>query len=87
MGKVDLEILLMNTLKLTTGKVQDVVNTFMLENEYISIFCFTETKVEFLDFIPNGISIITKHRRLEDKKEDTEKGGLAIGYLTIDKKN
>ena len=72
----------MNTLKLTVNKVQEVVNTFMLENEYISIFCFTETKVECLDFIPKGISIITKHRRQEDKKKDTKKGGLAIGYLT-----
>ena len=49
----------------------------MMDKTYTSIFCFTETKVDSVDFIPVGLKIITKQRKKKDKKG----GDLAIGYL------
>ena len=42
--EMNLEILLVNTLTITATKVQTVIEDFMQEEIYTSIFCFTETK-------------------------------------------
>ena len=39
------EILLLTTLIITAVKVQAVIEVFIKGKDYISIFCFTETKV------------------------------------------
>ena len=74
---MNLEILLLNTLKITALKVQTVINKFMWNKPYTSIFCFTETKVDCINFIPVGLKMITKQRKKKEKKG----GGLAIGYI------
>ena len=75
--KMNLEILLLNTLTITALKVQTVINKFLEDKPYTSIFCFTETKVDCINFIPVGLKIITKQRKKKEKKG----GGLAIGYI------
>ena len=65
---MDVEILLLNTLTITANKVQEVINNFLQGETYTSIFCFTETKVDNLDFKPVGVKLITKHRKKGDKK-------------------
>ena len=45
------------------------------------MFCFTETKVDCIDFIPIRIKLYTKHRTRKEKKG----GGLAIGHLIDDR--
>ena len=62
------------------GKVQEITDTFLINKKYISIFCFTETQVDSIDFIPIGIKLYTKHRTKKDKKG----GRLAIGHLIDD---
>ena len=74
---MNLEILLLNTLTITALKVQTVINKFLIDKPYTSIFCFTETKVDCINFIPVGLKIITKQRKKKEKKG----GGLAIGYI------
>ena len=81
-GKVDLEFLLLNTLIITDLKVQEVSDKFLANKPYISIFCFTEIKVDCIDFTPIGIKIISKHRKKGEKKG----GGLAIGHIDDEKK-
>ena len=76
-GKIDLEFLLQNTLIITDLKVQEVSDKFLINKPYISIFCFTEIKVNCIDFTPIGIKIISKHRKKGEKKG----GGLAIGHI------
>ena len=73
---INLEILLLNTLIINATKVQTVVENFIRGKEYNSIFCFTETKVDSLDFEPKGIKIFSKHRKSKEKKG----GGLSIGF-------
>ena len=68
-GKIDLEFLLLNTLTITDLKVQEVSDKFLINKPYISIFCFTEIKVDCVDFIPIGIKIITNIGREEKRKE------------------
>ena len=80
-GKIDLEILLMKTLTITAKKVQEVIDKFLIDKPYISMFCFTEIKVDSIDFIPKGIKLYTKHRNKNDKKGR----GLVIGHH-IDKR-
>ena len=65
---MNLEILLMNTLTITAWKVQTVINQFMWNKPHTSIFCFTETKVDCVNFIPVGIKMFTKHRKEKEKK-------------------
>ena len=48
----------------------------MKDKTYTSIFCFTEIRVESLNFIPIGIKIFSKHREKKEKKG----GGLMIGF-------
>ena len=53
--EMDLEFLLLNTLTITAEKVQMFINDFLKGDSFTSIFCFTETKVESLNFKPVGI--------------------------------
>ena len=60
LGEINLEILLVNSLKINAIKVQEVTDAFLVNKPYISIFCFTETKVDCIDFIPVGLKLFTK---------------------------
>ena len=73
----DLEILLLNSRKIDAVKVQTIVEEFMIDKNYTTIFCLTETKVEGHDFQPVGIKIMSKQR---SRKTETFGGGLALGY-------
>merc|ERR1711874_317778 len=75
--RMNLEFLLLNTLTISAWKVQTVVNQFMEEKPYTRIFCFTEIKVDCLNFNPIGIKVFSKHR----KKKREGGGGLMIGYI------
>ena len=74
--EVNLEVLLINSLIINVIKVQTVVENFVRDKDYNSIFCMTETKVDSHNFEPRGIKIFSKHRFKRDKKG----GGLAIGF-------
>ena len=54
---MNLQILLMNTQTITATKVQAVVGEFMQGKAHTSIFCFTEIKVNSIDFKPVGLKI------------------------------
>merc|ERR1712179_212032 len=73
----DLEVLLLNSRKIDAVKVQTIVEDFMVDKNYTTIFCLTETKVEGHDFQPQGIKIISKQR---SRKTEIFGGGLALGY-------
>ena len=49
----------------------------MIEKDYISFLCFTETKVDCINFIPKGIKLYNKHRIAGDRQG----GGLTIGHI------
>ena len=74
--QANLEFLLINSLVINVVKVQAIVEKFIRDKDYKSIFCMTETKVDSHDFEPKGIKKNSKHRTKKDKKG----GGLAIGY-------
>ena len=57
-GDVDLEIMLINSLKINAGKVQEIIDSFLINNTYISVFCLTETKVELCGLCTSRISHI-----------------------------
>ena len=69
--------MLINSLVINAGKIQEITDTFLMDRTYISIFCFTETKVDCIDFRTKCIKIYTKPRTKREKKG----GGLAIGHL------
>ena len=71
----DLEILLINSCQINAIKVQTIINDFLTEKNYSTIFCMTETKVKGHDFQPIGIKMFSKHRGMRDKKG----GGAGIG--------
>ena len=73
----DLEILLVNSWKVDAPKIQTIVEDFIRDKKYTTIFCLTETKVEGHDFQPDGIKIFSKQRR---RKMEKMGGGLALGY-------
>ena len=75
--ETDLEVLLINSWKIDAIKVQTIVEEFIVDKSYTTIFCLTETKVEGHDFQPVGIKIISKQRK---RKTETFGGGLALGY-------
>ena len=50
----DLEVLLINSCKIDAVKVQTIIDGFMTDRDYATIFCMTETKVEGHDFQPEG---------------------------------
>ena len=60
-GDKDLEIMLVNSLKIDARKVQEVPDVFLIDKKYISIFCFTEIKVDCIYFILIGVKLYTKH--------------------------
>ena len=70
-----LEILLINSCQINAIKVQTIINDFLTEKKYSTIFCMTETKVKGHDFQPIGIKMFSKHRGNRDKKG----GGASIG--------
>ena len=72
---MDLELLLINTLTITAEKVQLVINNFLKGESFSSIFCFTETKVDSLNFRPVGVKSFSKQRKRGVKMG----GGLMIG--------
>ena len=45
---VDLEFLLLNSLKITAEKVQEVTNKYLLNRKYKSIFCLQKQKQEMI---------------------------------------
>ena len=59
-GKIDLDILLINSLTINVGKVQEITDTFLIDKTYIRIFCFTEIKVDCIDFITTEINLYIK---------------------------
>ena len=63
-----MEILLLNTLTISAMKVQTVIDKFMIDKTYTSIFCFTEIKVDSLNFKPVGLKIFSKHREKREKE-------------------
>ena len=71
----DLEVLLINSCKIDVVKVQTIIDEFMTDKDYATIFCMTETKVEGHEFQPEGVKIFSKHRGRRDKKG----GGISIG--------
>merc|ERR1712082_27349 len=73
----DLEVLLINSCKITATKVQTIINDFMTDKEYTTFFCMTETKVKGHDFKPEGVKMFSKHRNGKGEKKG---GGLALGY-------
>ena len=72
----DLEFLLLNTWKIDASKVQAVIDKFLKGGDHKTLFCFTETKVDSLDFTPVGIKLYVKNRGKNDKRG----GGLMIGH-------
>ena len=73
---MNIELLLINSLKINAFKVQTVIENFIKDKSHTCIFCLTETKVDSLDFDTKGIKIFSKHRKSTEKKG----GGLIIGY-------
>ena len=76
-GKIDLEIMLINIRIINADKVQQIVEGFLTKRKYVSIFCLTETQVKSIGFKTQGIKMHTKERKDGEKKG----GGLAIGYI------
>merc|ERR1712121_465773 len=74
--EMNLQILLMNKQTITASKVQEMVEACMQGKDHTSIFCFTETKCNSINFKPIGLKGSTKHRKPRDKKG----GGLMIGF-------
>merc|ERR1712179_367766 len=73
---MNMELVLVNSLKINALKVQTVIENFIKDKEHTCIFCLTETKVDSLDFDPQGVKLFTEHRNKEEKKG----GGLIIGF-------
>ena len=73
---MNMETILINSLKINVLKIQTIIENFVKGKEHTCIFCLTETKVDSLDFEPKGIKIFTKHRKTTEKQG----GGLIIGY-------
>ena len=78
-GEVDLEIMLVNSLKINASKVQEVIDGFLINKTYISLFCFTEIKVDCVNFTPTGLITFDKQR--VPKNGTLKGGGLMIGYI------
>ena len=79
-GEIDLEVMLVNSLKINVSKVQEIIDGFLIEKDYISLFCLTETKVDCLNFTPVGLTTYDKQRT--GKPQQEKGGGLMIGHIT-----
>ena len=65
---MDLKILLLNTLKITAIKVQEITDKYLKDKPYISLFCFTEVKADCVDFRPIVLKLFSKHRKKKEKR-------------------
>ena len=79
---IDLEVLLINSCKITATKVQTIVNSFIEGKKHTVIFCMTETKVDSHDFQPIGITIFSAHRSRKEIK-DKKKGRGSCHWLCL----
>ena len=59
---INVEILLINSLKISIGKLQEITDGFLVDKEYISIFCLTETKENCANYQELGLTIYDKQR-------------------------
>ena len=59
---MNLQVILMNTQTITASKFQEMVEACLKCKDHSSIFCFTETKCDSLNFKLVGLKIFTKHR-------------------------
>ena len=71
--------MLVYSLKINASKVQEVIDGFLIDKPYINLFCFTETKVDCVDFTPTGLTTFDKQRI--PKPGTLKGGGLMIGYI------
>lgn len=69
--------------KINATKVQEVTDAFLEDKPNISIFCFTETKVDCVNFIPRGLG--TFNKQWVPKIGTLKGGGLTIGYIEDDR--
>ena len=53
-GKIDLEIMVINSLTINVEKVQEITDTFPVDKKYISIFCFTKINPGVITFRENA---------------------------------
>ena len=77
------EILLINSLKINIGKIQEITDGFLINKSYTSIFCLTETKVNCANHQELGLTIYDKQRA--GRPNQDKGGGLIIGHLTDEK--
>ena len=77
---MNVEILLINSLKINIGKVQEITDGFLIDKEYISIFCLTETKENCANYQELGLTMYDKQR--VGRQNQDKGGGLIIGHLT-----
>ena len=77
------EILLINSLKINIGKLQEITDGFLINKSYTSIFCLTETKVNCANHQELGLTIYDKQRA--GRPNQDKGGGLMIGHLTDEK--
>ena len=77
------EILLINSLKINIGKLQEITDGFLINKSYTSIFCLTETKANCANCLELGLTLYDKHRAGRPKQD--KGGGLIIGHLSDEK--
>merc|ERR1711888_87854 len=77
---MSVEILLINSLKISIGKIQEITDGFLIDKEYVSIFCLTEMKENCANYQELGLTIYDKQRA--GRKNQDKGGGLIIGHLT-----
>merc|ERR1711888_426257 len=77
---INTEILLINSLKISIGKLQEITYGFLIDKEYVSIFCLTETKENCANYQELGLTIYDKQRA--GRQNQDKGGGLMIGHLT-----
>ena len=78
-GEVDLEIMLVNSLKINASKIQEIIDGFLIDKTYISIFCLPETKVDCVNFTP--VRLVTFDKQRVTKPGTLKGGGLMLGYI------
>ena len=77
---MNVEILLINSLKISIGKLQEITDGFLIDKEYISIFCLTETKENCANYQELGLTMYDKQRA--GRQNQDKGGGVIIGHLT-----
>ena len=56
------EILLINSLKINIGKLQEITDGFLINRSYTSIFCLTETRANCANCQELGLTLYDKQR-------------------------